>query len=88
VFKHFDQLSQADQKALSDKAQKAAKRILEIYNSTEKSRREPVPAHVLRFLGFLRDKGMPGVKASLLAGGSLPAIVLALLAGEDQAAEN
>ena len=84
MFKHVDQLSKADQQALSKSAQKAAGKVLDIYNSTAKSRGEQVPPHVLRFLGFLKEKGLPGVKAALQAGGPLPAIVLALLAGRDE----
>lgn len=84
MFEYVDKLKPADQKRLSDAMQEAAGRVYEIYNSAAASRKEPVRGDVMRFLGFLKDKGLAGVKSELLKGGVLPAVVLAILGHETQ----
>jgi hypothetical protein len=70
---YVNKLPKRDQARLSAASQMPAGDLYDLYESTARSRKDTTRPDLMNLLRVLRDKGIPGVAAGLLAGEAFPA---------------
>jgi hypothetical protein len=70
---YVNKLSEKEKKNLSKAAQAPAGDLYNLFESTARSRNDETRKDLMNLLRVLRDKGIPGVAAGLIAGEAFPA---------------